>query len=138
MGAAFHTKVFWAAFMSVQFGFVIFWQKEIDKKAVCKMLVKLAIVIKKIERWQLTEDVTRVLKSGLKAQASTTCWYRFVSKYFPNKTFSFRVRFWIQAICGTYAIRLEQLTVPKLWGNIFLLKQKIQSTRNCILYWVTF
>jgi hypothetical protein len=37
----FHTKVFYAAFMCFQFGFVIFWQKDFGAKAVHKMLVKL-------------------------------------------------------------------------------------------------
>ena len=34
-------KVFCEAFMCLQFGFVIFWQKEIGAKAAHKMLVKL-------------------------------------------------------------------------------------------------
>ncbi len=37
----FHTKVFYAAFMCFQFGFVIFWRKDFGAKAVHKMLVKL-------------------------------------------------------------------------------------------------
>jgi hypothetical protein len=35
------TKVFCAAFMCLQFGFVIFWQKDFGTKAAHKMLVKL-------------------------------------------------------------------------------------------------
>jgi len=35
----FHTKVFCAAFMCLQFGFVIFWQKDFGTKAAHKMLV---------------------------------------------------------------------------------------------------
>jgi hypothetical protein len=38
--AAFRTKVFCAAFMCLQFGFVIFWQKDFGTKAAHKMLVK--------------------------------------------------------------------------------------------------
>jgi hypothetical protein len=34
-------KVFWAAFMCLQFGFEIFWQKDFGAKAAHKMLVKL-------------------------------------------------------------------------------------------------
>jgi hypothetical protein len=34
-------RVFGAAFMCLQFGFVIFWQKDFGVKAVHKMLVKL-------------------------------------------------------------------------------------------------
>jgi hypothetical protein len=34
-------KVFCAAFMCLQFGFVIFWQKDFGAKAAHKMLVKL-------------------------------------------------------------------------------------------------
>ena len=33
--------MFCAAFMCLELGFLIFWQKEISVKAVCKMLVKL-------------------------------------------------------------------------------------------------
>jgi hypothetical protein len=36
-----HMKVFCAAFMCLQFGFVIFWKKEFGAKAAHKMLVKL-------------------------------------------------------------------------------------------------
>ena len=36
------TKVFCAAFLYLQFVFVIFWPKENSKKAVCKMLMKLS------------------------------------------------------------------------------------------------
>jgi hypothetical protein len=35
------TKVFHAAFLCLQFGFVIIWGKYFDAKAACKMLVKL-------------------------------------------------------------------------------------------------
>ena len=35
----FCTKMLFAAFMCLQPGFVIFWQKEISAKAACKMLV---------------------------------------------------------------------------------------------------
>jgi len=34
-------RVFGAAFMCLQFGFVIFWQKDFGEKAAHKMLVKL-------------------------------------------------------------------------------------------------
>jgi hypothetical protein len=34
-------KVFCAAFMCLQFGFVIFWQKDFGAKAAHKLLVKL-------------------------------------------------------------------------------------------------
>jgi len=37
----FCTKVFCAAFLYLQFGFVIFWQKNISEKAARKTLVKL-------------------------------------------------------------------------------------------------
>jgi hypothetical protein len=37
----FHSKVFCAAFMCLQFGFVIFWQKDFGAKAAHKILVKL-------------------------------------------------------------------------------------------------
>jgi hypothetical protein len=36
-----HTKVLCSAFMCLQFGFVIFWQKDFCAKAAHKMLVKL-------------------------------------------------------------------------------------------------
>jgi hypothetical protein len=37
-------KVFCTAFMCLQFGFVIFWQKDFGAKAAHKMLVKLTPV----------------------------------------------------------------------------------------------
>ncbi len=37
----FHMKVFCAAFMCLQFGFVIFWQKDFSAKTVNKLLLKL-------------------------------------------------------------------------------------------------
>jgi hypothetical protein len=37
----FHKKVFCAAFMCLQFEFVIFWRKDFGTKAAHKMLVKL-------------------------------------------------------------------------------------------------
>jgi hypothetical protein len=37
----FHSKVLYAAFMCLQFGFLIFWQKDFGAKAAHKMLVKL-------------------------------------------------------------------------------------------------
>jgi hypothetical protein len=36
----FNTKVLCAAFMCLQFGFVIFWRKDFGAKAAHKMLVK--------------------------------------------------------------------------------------------------
>ncbi len=36
----FHMKVFCAAFMCLQFGFVIFWQKDFGARAALIMLVK--------------------------------------------------------------------------------------------------
>jgi hypothetical protein len=39
--AAFLSKVFCTAFICLQFGFVIFWQKDFGAKAAHKMLVKL-------------------------------------------------------------------------------------------------
>jgi hypothetical protein len=39
--AAFLYESFCAAFMCLQFGFVIFWQKDFGKKTAHKMLVKL-------------------------------------------------------------------------------------------------
>jgi len=39
--AFFRTKVFWAGFLLSQFGFKIFWLKNIGAKAAHKMLMKL-------------------------------------------------------------------------------------------------
>jgi hypothetical protein len=47
--AAFHTKVLYAAFMCLQFGFLIFWQKDCGAKAAHKMLVKLTPEVKIIK-----------------------------------------------------------------------------------------
>jgi hypothetical protein len=41
MSSSFIWKFFCAAFMILQFGFVIFWQKDFGTKAAHKMLVKL-------------------------------------------------------------------------------------------------
>jgi hypothetical protein len=38
-----HMKVFCAAFMCLQFGFVIFWQKDFGAKAAHKMSVKFTL-----------------------------------------------------------------------------------------------
>jgi hypothetical protein len=48
----FHMKVFCAAFMCLQFGFVIFWQKDFGTKTVHKMLVKLAPVTRALSAVQ--------------------------------------------------------------------------------------
>ncbi len=42
----FHTKVFCAAFLQLQFDFVIFWCKNFSAKGMCKMLVKLSTGVK--------------------------------------------------------------------------------------------
>jgi hypothetical protein len=42
MSSFFVQKFFCAALMCLQFGFVIFWQKDFGAKAAHKMLVKLA------------------------------------------------------------------------------------------------
>ena len=42
---AFHTKLFCAAFLYLQFVFVLFWQKDFGKKDGRKILVKLTIVV---------------------------------------------------------------------------------------------
>ncbi len=47
-------KVFCAAFMCLQFGFVIFWQKDFGAKAVNKMLVKLTPERNRQRRKKLT------------------------------------------------------------------------------------
>jgi hypothetical protein len=41
----FRTKVFCAAFLSLQFCFEIFWQKDFGAKAAYKILVKLALAL---------------------------------------------------------------------------------------------
>jgi len=37
------TKMFSSAFLYLHFGFVIFWQNNIDSKTACKMLVRLTL-----------------------------------------------------------------------------------------------
>ncbi len=44
MSSVFCTKAFCAAFLCLQFGFVIFWRKDFGTKAAHKMLVKLTPV----------------------------------------------------------------------------------------------
>jgi hypothetical protein len=46
-------KVFCAAFMRLQFGFVIYWQKDFGAKAAHKMLVKLTPSLP-FSRWMET------------------------------------------------------------------------------------
>jgi len=45
-----YTKVFCAAFLYLQLGFVIFWQKNVGTKAAHKMLVILTTVINSINK----------------------------------------------------------------------------------------
>jgi hypothetical protein len=40
----FHTKVFCAAFMCLQFGFVIFWRKDFGEKAAHKKLTPVLLI----------------------------------------------------------------------------------------------
>ncbi len=42
----FHAKVFCTAFQCIQFGFVIFWHKNISTKATRKMLMNLTLVLR--------------------------------------------------------------------------------------------
>jgi len=42
---SFCAKVFGTALRCLQFGFVIFWEKDVGAKAACKMLVKLTPVV---------------------------------------------------------------------------------------------
>jgi hypothetical protein len=49
----YHTKVFCAAFMCSQLGFVISWRKNFGAKAAHNMLVKLAPVLFIIGSWVL-------------------------------------------------------------------------------------
>jgi hypothetical protein len=44
----FHTNVFCAALMCLQFGFVIFWRKDFGTKAAHKMLLKFTPVLNQI------------------------------------------------------------------------------------------
>jgi hypothetical protein len=48
----FRAKVFCAAFMFLQFGFAIFWQKDFGAKAAHKMLVKLTPGVQVINNLQ--------------------------------------------------------------------------------------
>ncbi len=59
----FHTKVLWAAFISFQFRFVIFWRKDFGAKAALKMLVKLTPV----QHWFIKAQVNQCIQgeSGL-------------------------------------------------------------------------
>ncbi len=61
----FHTKVLSAPFMCLQFGFVIFWQKDFGAKAAHKMLVKLTSG-RKILEWVLIMELhLGKLQSGI-------------------------------------------------------------------------
>jgi hypothetical protein len=56
-----HTKVLCIAFKCLQFGFVIFWQKDFGAKAAHKMLVKLTPGGK---NFSLCVDAAKVWHSG--------------------------------------------------------------------------
>jgi len=60
-------KVFYAAFMCLQFSFVIFWQKDFGAKAAHKMLVKLtpsgSMVTIFISQLSLSKKFTQMLIS---------------------------------------------------------------------------
>ncbi len=52
-----HTKVLCTAFNCLQFGFVIFWQKDFGAKAAHKMLVKLTPASKAVARTVIMEQI---------------------------------------------------------------------------------
>jgi len=58
----FCAKVFGAAFLLLQFGFVIFWQKKIGAKAAHKMLVKITSVV----------NFTKILRAAF--MSINLCW----------------------------------------------------------------
>jgi hypothetical protein len=53
----FHTKVLCAPFMCLQFGFVIFWQKDFGAKAAHIMLVKLTPASKAVAGTVIMEQI---------------------------------------------------------------------------------
>jgi len=57
----FCTEVFWAAFLLLQFGFVIFWQKSIGTKAARKMLVKLTAVFRHAAHFMTPQPHHRIM-----------------------------------------------------------------------------
>jgi hypothetical protein len=77
----FCTKVFCAAFMYLQFGFVIFWRKDFGAKAADKMLVKLTsgcffklyyrILLLSQSSFVKFDKPSHYLKSGLLASISS-------------------------------------------------------------------
>ena len=85
----FCTKVFGAAFLCLQVGFVIFWQKKIGAKAACKMLVKLTQGLFKFFRIAFW-SVIRTSANGLKTLLHTfttkiIChFFDFLSSLFIN------------------------------------------------------
>jgi len=56
-GRLFCAKVFCAAFVYLQFGFEIFWQKNTGKKAALKTLMKLTPVLTSIQQNQFWSGV---------------------------------------------------------------------------------
>jgi len=58
----FCTKVLCAAFLQLQFGFVIFWRKYFGAKTACKMLMKLT---KGFGHHSRKESVAKIRRSGL-------------------------------------------------------------------------
>ncbi len=56
----FDSKVLCAAFLQLQFGFIIFWQKNIGAKAACKMLMKLTTAFPRTSPLMLRADLRKV------------------------------------------------------------------------------
>jgi len=72
----FHTKVFCAAFLYLKFGFVIFWQKNIDPKAAHKILATLTTGVNFINILHATlKHLKHACQTGgLQAQCGPFAW----------------------------------------------------------------
>ena len=75
MSSFFRSKVFCEDFMYVQFGFVIFWQKEIDAKAAQTMLGKWSPPV---------ADLTNVCKPSLVSTNSSVLNFYFTNLLMTN------------------------------------------------------
>jgi len=60
----FCTKVFCMAFLYLQCGFLLFWQKNIDTKAACKIMVNLTTKGKKEEKNSIKEALQKTAKKA--------------------------------------------------------------------------
>jgi len=105
-------KVFCEAFLYLQFGFVIYWQKNIGAKAAHKMLMKLTTGLNFTNIFQGVFFLTKALSGAF---CTYNMWLYFLSKGHYGKKAALKI--------------LEKLTTGVNFTNIF--KQPIHIKYFC-------